>query len=65
MMFTLPVKTVVEVNLHLGHGVLSVRGKVVTCDPHVGNGIEFTNISPEAAEDLILLLTAKRSAASQ
>jgi hypothetical protein len=50
-MFPLAKGTEVEITLHIGEGVLAV-GKVMTCDPNIGNGIMFTNILPEDREEL-------------
>jgi PilZ domain len=56
-MFPLPKGTEVEITLHRGEGVLAV-GRVMTCDPNIGNGIMFTNILPEDREELRVQLEA-------
>jgi PilZ domain len=56
-MFPLPKGTEVEITLHVGEGVLAV-GRVMTCDPNIGNGIMFTNILPEDREELRVQLEA-------
>jgi hypothetical protein len=44
-MFPLPIGIILEMSLQLDGTLLAV-GKVVTCDPQVGNGIEFTKMLP-------------------
>ena len=51
MMFTLDRGVQVEMILHIGEPIV-VLGTVVTCDPHVGNGIEFSKILPEDEQEL-------------
>jgi hypothetical protein len=51
MMFPFPIGTTLEMSLQLD-GTLLAAGKVVTCDPQVGNGIEFTKMLPEDQEEL-------------
>ena len=65
LMFTLPVETAIEIRLQLQHRMLSLWGKVVTCDPQVGNGIEFTKVPPEVLEELVSHLAPKLLGASQ
>jgi hypothetical protein len=50
-MFPFPVGTTLEMSLQLDGTLLAV-GKVVTCDPQVGNGIEFAKMLPEDQEEL-------------
>jgi PilZ domain len=50
-MFPFPIGTTLEMSLQLEGPLLAV-GKVVTCDPQVGNGIEFTKMLPEDQEEL-------------
>jgi len=52
MLFTLPVSTHVQVNLQAGGSTILATGKVVTRDPNVGNGIEFTSITDKDSETL-------------
>ncbi len=51
MMFTLERGAQLEMTFDIGERIL-VLGRVVTCDPHVGNGIEFSKILPEDEEEL-------------
>jgi len=53
--FPLPPGTRLELKLQL-EGTLLVLGTVVTCDPQVGNGIQFTKMLPEDIEELRLFL---------
>lgn len=50
-MYTFPVGTPLEIKLYLEDTLLIV-GKVVTCYPQVGNGIQFEKILPEDREQL-------------
>jgi PilZ domain len=50
-MFPFPVGTSLEMSLQLDGTLLAV-GTVVTCDPQVGNGIEFARMLPEDLEEL-------------
>ncbi len=50
-MFPFPVGTTLEMSLQL-EGTLLAVGKVVTCDPQVGNGIEFAKMLSEDQEEL-------------
>jgi hypothetical protein len=60
-MFPFPVGTTLEMSLQLDGTLLAV-GKVVTCDPQVGNGIEFTRMLPEDQEELQAYVKAAREA---
>lgn len=51
-LFTLPVSTQVQVTLLAGDSTLLTTGKVVTRDPNVGNGIEFTTMADKDRETL-------------
>jgi hypothetical protein len=55
--FPFPIGTVFEMSLQLDGTLLAV-GTVVTCDPQVGNGIEFTKMLPEDREELRAYLEA-------
>jgi hypothetical protein len=55
--FPLPLNTTLELSLQIGSTVI-VIGKVVTCDPNVGNGIKFTRLLPEDREELRSYLEA-------
>lgn len=57
MMFTLERGAQLEMTFDIGERIL-VLGRVVTCDPHVGNGIEFSKILPEDEEELRRYLDA-------
>ena len=63
-MFPFPKDTELEVTLHIGEGVLAL-GRVMTCDPNIGNGIMFTKILPEDREELRIQLEAAERAASE
>jgi hypothetical protein len=41
-------------------GTLLVLHKVVTCDPQVGNGVQFTKMLPEDIEELRAFLGRRR-----
>jgi len=57
-MLPLPVGTLLRVDFWLDGEHLNVSGVVRTCDPGVGNGIEFTGMSPEARERMQAYLDA-------
>jgi c-di-GMP-binding flagellar brake protein YcgR len=46
-MFTFPLNTKLQIHLWLHETRLTVEGLVVTCDPQVGNGISFSNMTEE------------------
>jgi len=48
MGLTLPVGTALNLVLWLGSEKLATKGKVVTCHPQFGNGIEFIDIAPDS-----------------
>ena len=52
MLFTLPLATEVQVSLEAGGSAILTTGKVVTRDPNVGNGIEFTTMTDKDRERL-------------
>ena len=52
MMFTLEVGTKLKIVLWINDAKVSTGGLVVTRDLHVGNGIEFNDISHEDRERL-------------
>jgi c-di-GMP-binding flagellar brake protein YcgR len=60
-MFPLPISTTLELKLQVGEGTLLVLAKVVTCDPQVGNGMQFTQILPEDVEELLAFLEAQKT----
>jgi hypothetical protein len=62
--FPFPIGTVFEMKLHVDETVLAL-GKVVTCDPQVGNGIKFTKILPEDQEQLRAHIEAAQQAQDQ
>jgi PilZ domain len=55
--FPFPLGTDLELRLRLDDTLL-VLGKVVTCDPQVGNGIQFTRMLPEDIDELRAFLEA-------
>jgi hypothetical protein len=57
--FPFPVGTTLEMSLQL-EGTLLAVGTVVTCDPQVGNGIEFTKMLPEDQKELHAYVKAAR-----
>jgi hypothetical protein len=63
-MFPLPKDTELEITLQIGEGVLAL-GRVMTCDPNIGNGIMFTKILPEDREELRVQLEAAQRAATE
>jgi c-di-GMP-binding flagellar brake protein YcgR len=52
MLFTLPVATEMQISLEAGGSTILTAGKVVTRDPNVGNGIEFTSMTHRDRETL-------------
>ena len=60
-MFPFPVGTRLEMSLQL-EGTLLAVGTVVTCDPQVGNGVEFARMLPEDLEELrAFVMTAQEA----
>jgi len=59
MMQPFPVGTTLEMTLQAEDDTLLAAGTVVTCDPHVGNGIELTNMLPEDRERLKTFLASR------
>lgn len=57
-MFTFAVGTLLIIKLWLDGEKVSTEGKVVTCFPQVGNGIEFTGMNADARCKLELFLAA-------
>jgi c-di-GMP-binding flagellar brake protein YcgR len=49
--FPFAIGTTIDLKLQVGDTLL-VMAKVVTCDPQVGNGIQFTRMLPEDIEEL-------------
>jgi len=60
-MFPFPSGTVLDMKLQLENTLL-VAATVVTCDPQVGNGIQFTRMLPEDREELQSFLDATEKA---
>jgi hypothetical protein len=58
MLFTLKVGTHLDITVQLGDSILLALGEVVTCDRNVGNGIRFTKMLPEDAEELSRFIQA-------
>jgi hypothetical protein len=52
MMLTQPVAAHVWVTIWMGEQKMVAMGEVVSCHPHVGNGLRFTSISREDSEKL-------------
>jgi hypothetical protein len=50
-LYPFPVDTPVELKLQAG-ATLLILGKIVTCDPQVGNGVQFSKMLPEDIEEL-------------
>jgi len=63
-MFPFPVDTPVELKLET-HATLLILGKIVTCDPQVGNGIQFIKMLPEDIEELRTFLERIQSEAAE
>lgn len=66
-MFPLAVDTPVEVRLRAGDAIIIALGVIKTCDPQVGNGIQFLRMLPEDRHDLKLFIdeTMKESSTSE
>lgn len=62
--FPFAVGTALELKLQLDDTLL-VLGAVVTCDPQVGNGIQFTRMLPEDIDALRAFLEAKAKEQSE
>lgn len=60
-MFPFALGTALEVKLQAGESTLLVLAKVVTCDPQVGNGMQFTQMLPEDIEELRTFLEAQKT----
>jgi hypothetical protein len=60
-MFPFPIGTIFEMSLQIDGTLLAV-GTVITCDPQVGNGIEFTRMLPEDREELRAYVEAAQRA---
>jgi len=54
-LYPFPVDTPVELKLH-ANTTLLILGKIVTCDPQVGNGVQFSKMLPEDIEELRMFL---------
>ena len=59
-MFPFAIGTTLELKLQVD-GTLLVLAKVVTCDPQVGNGMQFTKMLPEDIEELRAFLEAQET----
>ena len=62
--FPFPVGTTIELKLQLDDTLL-VLGAVVTCDPQVGNGIQFTRMLPEDFDALQAFLESNAKEQSE
>lgn len=60
-MFPFPIGSALELKLQVGESTLLVLAKVVTCDPQVGNGMQFTQMLPEDIRELSTFLEAQKS----
>ena len=60
-LYTLPIGTQVELKLDIGDETLLVLARVVTRDPQVGNGIQFTKILAEDLDALAHFLNSPES----
>jgi hypothetical protein len=63
-MLPFPTGTELELKLEITTTLL-ILGKVVTCDPQVGNGIHFTRMLPEDIEELKTFLSAAEKEGAQ
>lgn len=59
-MFPFAIGTTLELKLQVD-GTLLVLAKVFTCDPQVGNGMQFTKMLPEDIEELRAFLEAQKT----
>jgi len=50
--FTFTVGTELDITFQAGEATVLAVGRVVTCDPNVGNGIQFLRMLPEDQEEL-------------
>lgn len=64
MMFTLVVGTEIEIRLRVSDVPIIIVGIVRTCDPQVGNGIEFLRMLPEDRRELRMFLDAALESAN-
>jgi len=60
-MFTFAVGTLLTMTLWLGDEKVMTECRVATCFPQVGNGIEFTGMSPAARSKLERFLAEHES----
>jgi len=58
-MYPFPVGAELELKLDLASDTLLIFARVVTCDPQVGNGMQFTRILPEDQEELSRYLASE------
>lgn len=63
-MFPFPVGTELELKLQANNTLL-IFGRIVTSDPQVGNGIQFTKMLPEDVEELRAYLEAIQKEAKE
>jgi hypothetical protein len=63
-MFPFPIGTALELKLQ-ADGPLLMLGTVVTCDPQVGNGIQFTKMLSEDEAELRAFLDSAQKAAEE
>jgi len=60
-MFTLGIGTELDITLCPNEATLLAVGRVVTCDPTVGNGIQFVRMLPEDYDELGHFLEASEA----
>lgn len=63
-LYPFPIGTSLELKLQAS-GTLLILGTIATCDPQVGNGIQFTRMLPEDIEELRAFLDAKEKEAAE
>ena len=62
--FPFPVGTALDLKLHI-ESALPIDATVVTCDPQVGNGMQFTRMLPEDRKALEAFLEAAQQEKGQ
>jgi PilZ domain-containing protein len=62
--FPFPLGTLLDLKLQID-GTLLVQATVATCDPQVGNGIQFTRMLPEDIDELKAFIAAAEKAEAE
>jgi c-di-GMP-binding flagellar brake protein YcgR len=62
-MFPFPVNTALELKLQIQENTVLIVANIITCDPLVGNGIQFLKMLPEDREALRAFLDTQEPAA--